>query len=344
VVVNCAGRTRSILGAESLRRAGIPNRVVALRNGTMGWELAGLSPARGRTERYPDAPPPGADRARAAAAGFAQANGVRDLAPEGLAALRADASRALYLLDVRSPEEYAAGHLPGSRSAPGGQLVQATDQWVALRGARIVLVDDDGVRARMAGAWLRQMGGGWEVHALRADPASLTETGPWRPEAPEAAAPAEGIAPEALAALLTAGRAVVVDLARSIDFREGHVPGALWGIRSRLGALAPRLPRGAVPVAMAPDPALARLAVPELAALSGTAPLVLEGGLAAWRAAGLPVEAGRGDPPDAACLDWYLRPYDRNEGQQAAMEAYLSWEVALMEQVERDGEARFGAA
>src|SRR6201994_1001595 len=52
IVVNCAGRTRSIMGAESLRRAGVPNRVLALRNGTMGWELAGLEPARGRSDRY----------------------------------------------------------------------------------------------------------------------------------------------------------------------------------------------------------------------------------------------------------------------------------------------------
>ena len=62
------------------------------------------------------------------------------------------------MLDVRDPAEYRAGHRPGSLSAPGGQLVQATDQWVGVRNARIVLVDDTGVRARMAGAWLRQMG------------------------------------------------------------------------------------------------------------------------------------------------------------------------------------------
>ena len=45
VVVNCAGRTRSIIGAQSLINAGVPNKVVALRNGTMGWTLAGYTPA-----------------------------------------------------------------------------------------------------------------------------------------------------------------------------------------------------------------------------------------------------------------------------------------------------------
>jgi rhodanese-related sulfurtransferase len=347
LVVNCAGRTRSILGAESLRRAGIPNRVVALRNGTMGWELAGFSCDRGRTTRYPEGVPPGAGRAREAARRFAAQSGVRDLAPEELLELQADGSRSLYVLDVRSPEEFAAGHLPGSRSAPGGQLVQATDRWVAARHARLVLVDDDGVRARMTGAWLAQMGAGFEVHALQAGPELLTEAGRGCDPCPEAEAiPAEGIAPVALAAMLEAGGAVVVDLARSVDFREGHVPGAqgtvLWGIRTRLSALAPRLPKGARPVVTAPDPRLALLAVPELLALTGIQPLVLAGGLAAWRAAGLPVATDRSDPPDAACLDIHLRPYDRNEGQEAAMSAYLAWEVGLMEQVARDGGARFG--
>ena len=48
VVVNCAGRTRSIIGAQSLINAGIPNKVVALKNGTMGWHLAGLELERGQ--------------------------------------------------------------------------------------------------------------------------------------------------------------------------------------------------------------------------------------------------------------------------------------------------------
>src|SRR5260370_39577399 len=54
VVVNCAGRTRSIIGAQSLITAGVPNKVVALRNGTMGWTLAGLACESGKTRRPGD--------------------------------------------------------------------------------------------------------------------------------------------------------------------------------------------------------------------------------------------------------------------------------------------------
>ncbi len=339
VVVNCAGRTRSILGAESLRRAGLPNPVVALRNGTMGWELAGLDCERGRTARHPPGTPADAAATRARAWAFAEAHGVRRLTRAGLAALQADAARTTYLLDVRDAAEYAAGHLPGARHAPGGQLVQATDQWVAVRHARIVLADDTQTRAAMTGGWLRQLGG-WEVFVLDDAMEGRLEAGP----GPAAALPpgTRRIAPADLAARLAEGAAAVVDLARSIAFREGHIPGALWGIRSRLHALAPRLPPDRMVAVAAPDPRLAALAAEELRALHPAPVAVLEGGTAAWAEAGFPLAADRANPPDEACLDWHLRPYDRNHGVEEAMRAYIAWEVELVHAVERDGDAPFG--
>ncbi len=96
--------------------------------------------------------------ARGAAQRVAQSCGVGRIDRETLDAWRADAGRTLYVFDVRDPAEYEAGHLPGAISAPGGQLVQATDHYVGTLGARIVLVDDAEVRAAMTASWLRQMG------------------------------------------------------------------------------------------------------------------------------------------------------------------------------------------
>jgi len=352
IVVNCAGRTRSIMGAESLRSAGVPNKVVALRNGTMGWELAGFSCDRGRTASYPRGVPASHETALVRARAFAERSGVRVLDRDGLAALLADPSRTTYLLDVRDPEEFAAGHLAGSLNAPGGQLVQATDRWVAVRNARIVLVDDaafaasrDGVRARMAGGWLRQMGG-WDVYVLEGGgQGGHLEEGGAAPECPEAAAirPASVSAPE-LAALLGNGGAQVVQLSRSVDFREAHIPGALWGVRTRLASLVPRLDSFRPVVVAAAEEPVGWLAVPELQNLVKVPVRVLTGGLAAWKAAGLPLASDRRTPADAECIDVYLRPYDRNEGVEAAMREYLSWEIDLVHAVERDGDAPFGAA
>ena len=339
VVVNCAGRTRSIMGAESLRRAGIPNKVVALRNGTMGWELAGLACERGRTEAFKPGTPRTAALALERASRFAEESGVGVIGPLDLARFEEDADRSLYLLDVRDPAEFRAGHRPGSRSAPGGQLVQATDQWIGVRNARIVLLDDDGVRARMAGAWLRQMGHR-DVFVVDGGLDEMRGSGRALAPIPEMDAPARLID----VARLEAGNAKVVDLARSVEFRDGHIPGALWGVRTRLDALRDRLAGAALVVATSPDGRMARLALAELAALTGGEVAALDGGTAAWRAAGKTLAKDRNDPPDAACVDVYLRPYDRNSGVEEAMRAYLAWEIDLVHEIARDGTVRFGVA
>ena len=153
VVVNCAGRTRSIIGAQSLINAGLPNKVVALRNGTMGWSLAGFTCDSGKNRRAPDVSAKdsrlGATRRRSSVAQQLRRRTHRSRHARRLGARTRRAP--LYLFDVRDPAEYAAGHVAGAISAPGGQLVQATDQYVGTLGARIVLVDDAEVRAVMTG-------------------------------------------------------------------------------------------------------------------------------------------------------------------------------------------------
>lgn len=341
VVVNCAGRTRSILGAESLRRAGIPNRVVALRNGTMGWELAGLEAARGRTERYPEGRPRTAALALKRACAFAEAAGVGVIGPLDLARFEEDPDRTLYALDVRDPAEFRAGHRPGTVCAPGGQLVQATDAWIAVRNARIALLDDDGVRARMTAAWLRHMGHR-DVFAVEGGLDDSRVPGPASIPVPELAAGVDTVSAAELAGLLGQDGVRVVDLARSLDFRAGHLPGAIWGVRTRLARIAEALREARAVVLTSPDGALARLAVAEARGLTSGRVLALAGGTAAWRAAGGAIEADRGVPADAECVDAYLRPYDRNSGVEDAMRAYLSWEIDLVREIARDGTVKFG--
>ncbi len=331
IVVNCAGRTRSILGAESLRQAGVPNKVVALRNGTMGWELAGLTPDRGRPAEFAPGRPRTAALAMERAQGFAARSGVTVIDAAALAAMEADASRTLYVLDVRDPVEFRAGTRAGAVSAPGGQLVQATDTWIGVRGARIVLIDDDGVRARMSAAWLRQMG----HRDVFVAEGALGKAVPAAMAVPKV----EWVDVEEVEAAGT----VVVDLARSIDFREGHIPGALWGVRGRLEGLKARLAGAALVVAASPDGVLAAHAVAELRGLTHGRVAALQGGTEAWRKAGKPMERDRTVPSDGECIDFYLRPYDRNSGVEEAMQAYLSWEIDLVHEIERDGTVRFGA-
>jgi rhodanese-related sulfurtransferase len=173
IVVNCAGRTRSIIGTQSLINAGITNKVVALRNGTIGWTLANQTLEHG-ADRHGGVGQ--FEGAKEKARDVAYRAGVRHLSPQEAAALQVDTTRTLYRFDVRPVEDYAAGHIPGFRHYPGGQLVQEIDMAAPVRGARILLADVLGVRANMTASWLAQMG--WEVYVLDGGYDGTLEVGP----------------------------------------------------------------------------------------------------------------------------------------------------------------------
>jgi len=173
IIVNCAGRTRSIIGTQSLINAGVANRVVALRNGTIGWTLAEQQLEHGADRRGGIGLFEGA---KSNARDVAYRAGVRHLSPDDTMALQADTRRTLYRFDVRASEDYAAGHISGFRHYPGGQLVQEIDMAAPVRGARILLTDDRGVRADMTASWLAQMG--WEVYVLDGGYDGALEVGP----------------------------------------------------------------------------------------------------------------------------------------------------------------------
>jgi rhodanese-related sulfurtransferase len=337
VVVNCAGRTRSIIGAQSLINAGLPNKVMALKNGTMGWHLAGLKVARGETRSFGPQGPEAAKFAQGAAATIAERMNIKKIDRAGLKVLETKAGP-LYRLDVRDPAEYAQGHLKGFRHAAGGQLVQATDQYVGARNATIVLHDNDGVRATMTAHWLLQMG--WaETYVLdhKPQPAELTTEAEPRFPAGFAVPKPATVSPQE-----TDG-ALVIDLDTSLRYRDGHVPGAWFAVRANLGKTLPEMlkkqPAQHI-VLVSPDGEIAALAAAEAEAAACVPVAILAGGMKAWRDAGKPVETGHTRMADPPTDVWY-RPYDFKEDVEAAMRQYLDWEVDLVPQVKRDGDATF---
>ena len=176
IIVNCAGRTRSIIGTQSLINAGLPNRVFALRNGTIGWTLAGHQLEQG-ADRYGALGDAGFPAARARDVAYRA--GVLHISPSDAEALRRDSTRTTYAFDVRTEAEYADGHIAGFRHYPGGQLVQETDMAAPVRGAQILLADDLGARADINASWLAQMG--WDVFVLEGGfdgSLDVLETGP----------------------------------------------------------------------------------------------------------------------------------------------------------------------
>lgn len=339
VVVNCGGRTRSIIGAQVLINAGFPNKVYALKDGTQGWKLAGFQLQHGRSEQVPPPSAQGLAWSQQAAERVARRFGIRRIDEARLQQLRNDTARTLYLLDVRSPEEFERGHLPGAVSAPGGQLVQATDTFIAVRPSVIVLTDNDGVRATMTAAWLAQMGHD-EVYVYAAGMAT-TAHGPVTASLLDGAALCEASVTAAeLKDLLAGGAAQIADLDSSLQYREGHIPGAWHVVRSRLAQQLPKIPAAPLLAFTASDEMLARLAAADAARLIATPIKVLAGGCGAWRDAGYGLETGDARMTGAAD-DLSYRALDRKDNVEQAMLEYLSWEIELVNAVATDPDFRF---
>ena len=343
IIVNCAGRTRSIIGTQSLINSGIPNPVSALRNGTIGWTLAGQELVKGAKAHFPEVDD--ATRTKAAASAFAVAMraGVKRVRMDELNTWLADNTRTTYFFDVRTPEEYAAGHVAGARSAPGGQLVQETDHQAAVRGARLVLCDTDGTRANMSASWLAQMG--WEVYVvagLTAEDFKHTDVAPLRLPEPQGKVPAVDVAKVKAWLADRNSHTVVLDFSTSAQYIQGHIHSAWWVLRTQLKDSLTAAHKGHRYVLTCQNGSVSRFAVADVQAAvkAGIEVVWLEGGNAAWLAAGGKLQTG--DHQMAVeRVDRYRRPYEGTNNPVEAMQGYLDWEFGLVEQLARDGTHHF---
>ena len=328
IIVNCAGRTRSILGAQTLINFGVSNPVYALENGTQGWYLSDLQLEYGSALQYPAT----VDAAQLPAqqeAAHALINrfNIRVVGAAEVAQWLKEPDRTTYLCDVRTPEEFAAGSITGAQHTPGGQLIQATDQWAGVRNARIVLIDGgDMVRAPVVASWLLQLGcdacvldGGVNAKLEGVKPAA-----PVLPNLPT-------ISANELKTLVDHQACTVIDVGPSMNYRKAHVPGSRWSIRSRIAtdAKAAKLPV----VLVAAEAAIARLAATELADADIRDVRLLEGGITGWIKAGHSTAASTDIPADRECIDYLFFVHDRHAGNREAMKQYLAWETGLMAQL-----------
>ena len=342
VVVHCAGRTRSIIAAQSLINAGLPNPVMALENGTMGWQLAGLELEYGQDRVSSPPTPKGLAKAKACAARMAERFGVRKIKAETLREwLDETGHRTTYVLDIRLPEEFEAGHVPGARNIQGGQLIQASNEYIAVHNSRVVFLDDTEVRATVAASWLIQLG--WsEVYVLEGGIGGFPLVkGPAKARV-LGFAPGQTISCGELSRMLKdkAEQIAVLDLAWSNFFKHNHIPGAVWGNRSTLGQDIGNLPAVDTLVLTSENSDLAHLAAADLKKMGLKHKLlVLGGGTKAWIKAGLPTAQGLKAISQVNDI-WYM-PYMFPDAPDKAKRDYLAWEIALVDQVAHDGTAKF---
>jgi rhodanese-related sulfurtransferase len=326
IVINCAGRTRSILGAEGLRLLGVRNPVYALENGTQGWRLAGFDLAH---EVSPGtlAPPKNddLDALRSLADSLIGRHDLERVSARTVEDWLADAARTTYLLDVRTDEEFAESHWPGALHAPGGQLVQATDEYVAVRNARIVLTDDIHLRAATTAIRLREMG--HDVYILDADATAggeqASDTG------------GQGDLPADLTQAfrkVAADADVILDASRSMDYRDAHIDGAHWVLRPKLDELDIDPDSNVLVTGRNAD--LVEGVRADLAASGFSRLRACPGGPETWADAGFDIVSTPDDPPDDRCIDYLFFVHDRHTGNLDAARRYLEWETGLIDQLD----------
>jgi rhodanese-related sulfurtransferase len=235
------------------------------------------------------------------------------------------------VFDIRTAEEFAAGSLPGAHHAPGGQLLQATDLQVGVRHARVLVLDDDGVRASMIALWLRRLG--LDAALVEGGIASgLRVPAPLPARLPPAVMT---LTVGALAALRDPETSppAVLDLRPSQAYRLRHARGATWSIRPRVAADARAATAGDLQHALlliTPDEATARLAAVDLreAGWQGLSWATAE----AVEAAGWPQQATPDSPSDLEAIDYLFFVHDRHDGNLDAARRYLDWELGLIAQ------------
>lgn len=320
IIVNCAGRTRSLIGAQALNLLDLPNKIYALENGTMGWKLAGFELEHGATRSYPeDLPNDVIVVAEEKADELIKKYQIGVIDMETLSSWKEE-DKTTFMFDIRTAEEYEAGHPDGFRHAPGGQLVQATDQWFATRNGRIVLFDQYKIRAAITAIWLKGMG----HNAVLLDPGSVTElvhigefeidiSGLTLIDAKELKNQMEG-------------NVTIVDVRSSNDYRESHVDGAIWSIRPKLGTLDIQ---GDI-IIIASELLTATYALKDLGGVGSISLTEPDD----WQQAGIDLVSTPDSPPDEDRIDFLFHTHERHSGNMEHAREYLRWETGLLNQMD----------
>ena len=325
IIINCAGRTRSIIGAQTLINLGIKNPVYALENGTQGWYINDYVLEHGKVAQY--AAPKVDDEVLLASKALLNKFDISLISDEQFCAWEKDENRSLYLCDVRTAEEFLLNGLPGAQNTPGGQMIQATDQFVGVRNARIVLYDSDGVRAITVASWLKQMG--HDVAVLRDGIRSKVSLP--RPQIDHRL----GLAPISIAELqeiVRSNAAMILDIRGSMQYRNAHVSNSIWAIRPRLKELIDTTDRPIV--ILSDDSALTYGALLELEGCDLNIRLY-ELGLSQFPKE-LETVSSQALPPDSDCIDFLFFVHDRHDGNKDAARRYLEWETGLIAQLDED--------
>lgn len=332
VVAHCAGRTRSIIGAQTMIDLGVTLPVYALENGTVGWEAIGAELERGASRPLPETDG-GRIAGRAATQELSRQADIQTIDLSTLGDMQAQTDRTTVLVDVRPREDYNVGHVPGAHHVPGGQMIQNVDKAVIVKNARVVLTDDDGTRSTLVAFWLKRMGFS-DVYVLTTEAADRTD---------RVEEPATGAEPMTTINHITDDD-LIVDCRFSLAYRRGHIPGSWHLSRANLDRDLPRLPvtTGAVFI-VADDEAYAQLLARDLAHAGYIPnPKIIIGGYGQWAIAGRDIETGYTHLASPPSDMWYDGEHMENSDDALRENRrYIDWEKALIDDLPDEPSIRY---
>jgi len=325
IVINCAGRTRSIIGAQTLVNLGIKNPIFALENGTQGWFLNDYVLDHGKDSQY--AAPFVDEEIALACNDLVRKFDIPLITDEHFLLWKNEESRSLFLCDVRTAEEFLIDGLPGAQNTPGGQLIQATDQFIGVRNARIVLYDSDGVRAIMVASWLKQMG--HDVAVLKEGVKSKVSLSSNKIDY---LLGVNIVKTEDLYQLYRNDDVTILDTRSSMQYRKEHIKNSLWAIRPRLQEVIVDAKKSILLISN--DPALTYGVLLELDGLDFDLKVyeLEDGGFSKE----LQTISTANTPPDEDCIDFLFFVHDRHDGNKDAARRYLEWETGLIAQLDQE--------
>lgn len=333
IVLTCAGRTRGIIGAVGLQVSGHNGPVAALENGTQGWALSGRALERGNNA---DPLPAITEADRAVSASRAQQMcarfGINELTPETLKDHLHDTGTTSFLFDLRSPDEADAAPFGDARVVPGVQLVQATDQFVGVKHATLVLACDTGLRSAIAAFWLRQIGFKVFIFVLDKWP-DWPALEPISDRLPLADVQRLGVAD-------LHANDLIIDVRRSEAYRAKHLDGAKWGVRPQLFKELSEPEYRRIVFIDAGD-GRAELCAVEALDLGYRDVFIVDGGFAAFDGADHQLVSTPDEPSDSEAIDFAFFVHDRHDGNLESSRRYLEWETGLVAQLDALERAEF---
>ncbi len=320
------------MGAQTLINLGVPNKVYALENGTQGWYLADL-PLEHQSDRL--YPPSIQDKdlpiLQQRSAAIAARYNVQAVDAAQVQQWLAQTDRTTFLCDVRTPEEFTQTNLPaGVQHTPGGQLIQATDEYVGVRKSRLVLLDFDGVRAPVVASWLRQLG--WEVYLLN-HPQNLQIAAPAASPRPVLRHTTVLVGDQIASFVAAHPEAKMIDTRPSMQFRQLRLQGSRWALRPTMATVVPDDKDTAI-LLIGEHPGKLQILAADLECAGHTAIYCACMDNEQIRHSGLAVDTDQAELPDEQCIDFLFFVHDRHQGNKEAARQYLEWETNLISQID----------